>query len=66
MSTTWVFIGLLAGRELALIVRGAAGRPLREGFKLAGRDVGLAAVGLVVSVVLAMAANPVVRAAILG
>lgn len=66
MSTTWVFIGLLAGRELALIVMRAAGRPLREGFKLAGRDVGLAAVGLVVSIVLAMAANPVVRAAILG
>ena len=66
MSTTWVFIGLLAGRELALILMGAAGRPLKEGFKLAGRDVGLATAGLVVSVLIAMAANPVVRAAILG
>ena len=66
MSTTWVFIGLLAGRELALILMRAADRSLKEGFKLAGRDVGLATVGLVVSVVIAMAANPVVRAAILG
>ena len=66
MSTTWVFIGLLAGRELALIAMRAADRPLREGFRLAGRDLGLATVGLVVSVVLAMAANPVLRAAILG
>ena len=66
MSTTWVFIGLLAGRELALILMRAAGRPLKEGFKLAGRDVGLATVGLVVSILIAMAANPVIRAAILG
>ena len=66
MSTTWVFIGLLAGRELALILMRAADRPLREGLRLAGRDVGLATVGLVVSILVAMLANPVVRAALLG
>ena len=66
MSTTWVFIGLLAGRELALIAMRAADRPLKEGFKLAGRDLGLAAIGLAVSIAIAVAANPVLRAAILG
>ena len=66
MSTTWVFIGLLAGRELALILMRAADRPLREGLRLAGRDVSLATVGLVVSILVAMLANPVVRAALLG
>ena len=66
MSTTWVFIGLLAGRELALILMKAADRPLVEGFKLAGRDLGFALIGLVVSITLAFAANPVFHDAILG
>ena len=66
MSTTWVFIGLLAGRELALALRGASGRPLREGLRLAGRDVAYCTAGLVISVVLALAANPAFRAAVLG
>lgn len=66
MSTTWVFIGLLAGRELVLSLRGASDRPLREGLRLAGRDVAYCAAGLVISVVLAFAANPAFRAAALG
>ena len=66
MSTTWVFIGLLAGRELILAVRGASDRPLQVGLRLAGRDVGYATIGLVISVILAFAANPAFRAAVLG
>ncbi len=66
MSTTWVFIGLLAGRELALIGMRAADRPLRDGLKLAGRDLLFALIGLVVSITLAIAANPVFHDAILG
>ena len=66
MSTTWVFIGLLAGRELVLALRGASDRPLRVGLRLAGRDVGYATAGLVISVLLAFAANPAFRAAVLG
>jgi hypothetical protein len=61
MSTTWVFVGLLAGRELTLILRGASGRPLREGLRLAGRDLLYASIGLVVSIILALGANPVLR-----
>ncbi len=65
MSTTWVFIGLLAGRELILSLRGASDRPLKKGLRLAGRDVLYATIGLVISVILAFAANPAFRAAVL-
>lgn len=61
MSTTWVFVGLLAGRELTLILRRASERTLREGLRLAGRDLLYAGIGLVVSVVLALAANVALR-----
>lgn len=53
MSTTWVFLGLLAGRELALTLRLAVRTPAQTGLIVA-RDVGKAAIGLAVSVVLAM------------
>ena len=66
MSTTWVFIGLLAGRELVLALRGASGRPLADGMRMAGRDLAYCTAGLVISVVLAFAANPAFRDAILG
>ncbi len=53
MSTTWVFIGLLAGRELGLTLRLNI-RPSRGTFKLIFRDAGKAFVGLAVSVALAL------------
>ena len=65
MSTTWVFIGLLAGRELALILMRAGDRPMREGLKLVGRDALFATIGLVVSIVIAFLANPVFHDALL-
>lgn len=66
MSTTWVFIGLLAGRELALILMRAGDRPMHEGLQLVGRDVLFATIGLVVSVVIAFLANPVFHDALLA
>lgn len=66
MSTTWVFIGLLAGRELVLALRGATDRPLALGLRMAGRDLAYCTAGLVISVVLAFAANPAFRSAVLG
>ena len=53
MSTTWVFLGLLAGRELALAFR-LRHRTISESILLAGKDVGKAAIGLAVSVALAI------------
>lgn len=53
MSTTWVFLGLLAGRELALSLL-LKHRPLKEAALIAGKDVGKATIGLAVSVGLAL------------
>ena len=51
MSTTWVFIGLLAGRELGIRLR-AAGKLDRRITKMIFSDLGKVFLGLVVSVVL--------------
>jgi len=60
MSTTWVFIGLLAGRELAMSVmdQEGHGKPLKKSLKLIRRDVLYAGIGLLVSVILAVSINP--------
>lgn len=55
MSTTWVFIGLLGGRELAIKIRN--NKKLMPTWKLIGKDVGYAIIGLIVSIVLAVASN---------
>lgn len=58
MSTTWVFIGLLAGREIAMTIRGASGgTKLKHAFRLAGKDLFYVTIGLVISVAIAFAAN---------
>ncbi|MEL6323474.1 MAG: hypothetical protein AAFQ84_04510 [Pseudomonadota bacterium] len=53
MSTTWVFLGLLAGRELA-IAYVASLRERREAAFDVGTDAGRALIGLVISVALAI------------
>ena len=53
MSTTWVFLGLLAGREIALSLL-LRHRPFKEAVLIAGKDVGKAGIGLAVSVSLAL------------
>jgi hypothetical protein len=59
MSTTWVFLGLLAGRELALTERTPEGSalPFRQSLRLVGKDILLAGFGLAVSLVLALSIN---------
>lgn len=57
MSTTWVFIGLLGGRELAMAIRHASRRGPRQALRLIVRDVGYVSFGLAVSIALAMASN---------
>ncbi len=52
MSTTWVFLGLLAGRELAMAWT-LKQRTLREAGLLAIKDAGKAGIGLAVSLLLA-------------
>ncbi len=52
MSTTWVFLGLLAGREIALTLM-VRHRSMFESIKLAVQDLGRALLGLAVSIALA-------------
>ena len=66
MSTTWVFIGLLGGRELGIRIRekapaGGRKRRIRQAFGMIGKDLGLATIGLIVSVIIATSVNPEFR-----
>jgi hypothetical protein len=62
MSTTWVFIGLLAGREIAMSITDAKGkgRPLNHSFNLILKDVNYAIIGLIISIAIAVAVNPII------
>ncbi len=53
MSTTWVFLGLLAGREIALTFMLNNQRTMLQALLLAARDLGKALLGLAVSITLA-------------
>lgn len=62
MSTTWVFIGLLAGREVAMSLTDSKGkgRPLISTFKLIAKDASYAMIGLIISIIIAIAINPII------
>lgn len=62
MSTTWVFIGLLAGREIAMSItdRNGKGRPYQHTLRLISKDLGYAIIGLIISIILAITINPVI------
>lgn len=64
MSTTWVFIGLLAGREVGIKLRKTQNKDWPATRKLIALDLFRVSVGLAVSVVLAVCINPVIRQAI--
>lgn len=68
MSTTWVFVGLLAGRELAMALRntGTDPRSMRFAARLVFKDLFYVTVGFTVALVIAAAINPVVREALFG
>jgi hypothetical protein len=68
MSTTWVFIGLLTGRELSLTARGAGtnGRTFKQGLMLGARDLAFVVIGFLISLVLAININPVIGSKLFG
>ena len=69
MSTTWVFIGLLAGRELAFAVRRrkqAQGTTYAEAGSMIIKDLVKVAIGFIVSLILAVMINDHVNDAVLG
>lgn len=57
MSTTWVFLGLLAGREIAFALSAHKKRKMRTALKLARKDMVKAGFGLGVSVAIAFMIN---------
>lgn len=65
ISTTWVFIGLLGGRELAVAFtkkrKKKRVKSVRKSLRLLGRDLLYATIGLLISIMLALAINPDIR-----
>jgi hypothetical protein len=59
MSTTWVFLGLLAGREIAFALSRNSDRSMKQAFRLARKDMVKAGFGLGVSVAIAFVINMV-------
>ena len=57
MSTTWVFIGLLAGRELGMSLTKSGSHTVASGMKLALKDALFALIGLTVSIAIAVGVN---------
>lgn len=57
MSTTWVFIGLLAGREVAMAIRNTGENSLGASVRLMLKDFSFAMIGLVISIAIAIGVN---------
>jgi len=65
MSTTWVFVGLLSGRELAMTWRRSNNRTMRETLRMITKDLTNVTIGLLVSIILALAVNDAFRSQLL-
>tara|TARA_S200000501_G_C20842322_1_gene752181 strand:+ start:923 stop:2065 length:1143 start_codon:yes stop_codon:yes gene_type:complete len=57
MSTTWVFIGLLGGRELGMSLRKSGTNSLQKTIKLILKDFSFAMIGLIISIAIAIGVN---------
>ena len=66
MSTTWVFLGLLGGRELAISITKQRSqkriKSTKTTLRIIGRDVFMAGIGLLISLLLALAINKKMQA----
>lgn len=60
MSTTWVFIGLLGGRELAIKLNGNK-KNIKKTIKMIKKDVAFAFIGLLISILIAVVVNPMIQ-----
>jgi|SaaInlStandDraft_1057018.scaffolds.fasta_scaffold17209_4 hypothetical protein len=57
MSTTWVFLGLLAGRELMMSLTKTGKNSVGRAFAISARDFGFAMIGLGISIAIAIGVN---------
>ena len=60
MSTTWCFVGLLAGREISMAIR-KDGTDIKTAVTLSAKDLAAVIFGFIVSLVVGILSNPVVR-----
>lgn len=58
MSTTWVFLGFLAGREFGIVFADFSVTRLTSALKMMGWDALMALIGFVVSVIALLIQNP--------
>jgi hypothetical protein len=67
MSTTWVFLGLLGGREIAMTLAShyKTGRKMKKTLKLVRHDVFNALIGLIISIIVALLVNEQIRREVL-
>ena len=61
ISTTWVFIGLLGGRELAINIKLYSNGNYLKALKMISKDALYAGIGLIVSLILAISINENMR-----
>ena len=57
MSTTWVFIGLLAGRELGMALMKTGDNSVLRSLRLGLKDMVFALIGLIISIAIAVGVN---------
>ncbi|MBL6722579.1 MAG: hypothetical protein ISQ13_01065 [Candidatus Margulisbacteria bacterium] len=66
MSTTWVFLGLLAGREIAMSIKKTSNQSMESAIRMSLKDAIMALIGLAVSFGIAIGCNDAMRQALLG
>jgi hypothetical protein len=57
MSTTWCFVGLLAGREISLALRSASDKTVAQAFYMSGKDLSSVILGFLISLAVGAGGN---------
>jgi len=57
MSTTWCFVGLLAGREISLSIRKVSKNNIKDSLRMSGKDLGSVILGFVISLLVGAGGN---------
>lgn len=61
MSTTWCFVGLLAGREISMSIRKTSKLTMKEALIVSARDLTAVIIGFLISLACGAGANEFVR-----
>lgn len=65
MSTTWVFVGLITGREVSMAIW-KVGRTIPKAILMGVKDVVIITIGFVISLAVGIGGNSVIRDSIFG